>query len=189
MPAKEQPKNTPDDRKGKTLWQIIQDRGEKRTYQGESGPDDFWADCVAYFEWSVANDLKEAKAFSTKEGILKTDLSKLRAFTTEGLTAFIGIGIRTLNQWADPNNAAYRENMRPKIMDAKLVIREQKLTGAMAGLLNPMIVSRLEGLREGTDVELSGPENGPIETVNVNMSIEEKAEAFRLMVEKTHGKD
>jgi hypothetical protein len=76
----------------------------------------------------------------------KDAVAKMRAATIFGLCVHLGIGQQT---WAD-----YRK--RPDFSGvcdyAENMIRDQKFAGAAADLLNPVIIARDLGLREGLEI-------------------------------------
>lgn len=123
------------------FWRMARNAGRPRIFES---PDDFMAACYAYFDWVDENPLWEMKVFGTG---LKAKLPHPRAMTLRGLTAHIGIGRRT---WDD-----YRA--RPEFKDvceiAEDIMFDQKFAGAAAGLFNANIIARDLGLSDKSEVD------------------------------------
>lgn len=83
-------------------------------------------------------------------------MPKMRAMTIDGLCLFLDIDPQT---WA---NYKAKEDFFGIVSKVERVIRDQKFTGAAADLLNPNIIARDLGLRDGQ--EITGPNGGPIPT-------------------------
>lgn len=143
--------------KGNKFWEIRSKHGRNPIF---ASADDLWKACCEYFEWVEANPLQEAKAFAYEGVVTMADLPKMRAMTLNGLCVFLDVDRRT---W---DNYRGREDFGPVCARVDAVIREQKFTGAAAGLLNPVIIARELGLADKQ--ELSGPEGRPIETKDVS---------------------
>jgi hypothetical protein len=143
--------------KGNRFWELRSKHGRDKLF---SAPDVLWAACCEYFEWVEENPLKETKAFANQGLVVTADLPKMRAMTINGLCVFLGIERRT---W---DNYRAREDFSAVCARVDAVIREQKFTGAAAGLLNPVIIARELGLADKQ--ELSGPNGSPIETKDVS---------------------
>jgi hypothetical protein len=175
-----------DSEKGEQLWERPQWNADWKAGPGKKFEDveEFWSACVHYFEWCIANPLKEQKAMGTKDGIEKVDLSKMRAFTIGGLCLYIGISLSTFQEWRREGHVLFRPEMKDIIDRVKAIIREQKFVGASAGLLNQAIIARDLGLVEKT--ELAVPDGIPVR-VSPDMTTEEKADAFRQMLEEGKG--
>lgn len=144
---------------GNQMWKLA-NPGKKYKYED---PKKLYQKCVEYFEWIEANPLMEAKVFHNEGRIVEAQVPKMRAMTYEGLALFLGVHYRTLNDWVNKATAANSDDfvLRDVVIWAMQVIREQKFTGAAAGLLNPTIISRDLGLAERHEV--SGPNGGPIQ--------------------------
>ncbi|MFK4647208.1 hypothetical protein ABIF96_005782 [Bradyrhizobium ottawaense] len=143
--------------KGNQFWQLRDKHGRNKLFEA---PDALWTACCEYFEWVEANPLMEAKAFANQGAVTIADLPKMRAMTLNGLHIFLEIDRKTWD--------AYREREEFASVCARVdaIIREQKFTGAAAGLLNPVIIARELGLADKQ--ELSGPNGSPIETKDVS---------------------
>ena len=167
-------KKTDEELSNKSLFELGHFLGDDISYET---PEKLLEGCAQFFKWAELNPIQSEKAFGGRNGIQKTDVKILRALTIEGLTVFLGISHRTFNDWTRPASNNYRPDLAPVVVRIKQFIREQKFTGAAAGVFNPMIIARDLQLREQT--EITGVDGGPIETLNTEMSLEEKAALFR----------
>jgi hypothetical protein len=148
---------------GNRFWEARSSHGRKPIF---ATPDDLWSACVEYFEWNADNPLYEAQAFAYQGCVTIENLPKLRAMTLDGLQLFLDISHQT---WADYRA---REDFIEVVSRAERVIRDQKFSGASAGLLNANIIARDLGLKDSTSTEL-----------NVAGSLAELIEAGRKRVE------
>lgn len=127
----------------KELWEMCNPVGRPRRF---TSPKKMWEECCGYFQWVKENPLLEDKAYCSQGDIQHTDIFKMRIMTISGLCCYLNIGETC---WID-----YRKNPKfswvTKQVDA--IIRRQKLEGAAAGLLNPLIVAREIGLREDSHI-------------------------------------
>lgn len=142
---------------GNQFWKARSSHGRKPIFPT---PDALWEACCEYFEWVEANPLQEAKAFAYEGAVTIADLPKMRAMTLNGLCVFLDVDRKTWDY--------YRASEAYVQVCAQVdgIIREQKFTGAAAGLLNPVIIARELGLAEKQ--EFSGPDGKPIETKDVS---------------------
>jgi len=139
---------------GNQFWKQRSSHGRKPLF--DSG-ENLWNACVEYFEWVEANPLKEEKIFSFQGGIVKGEVSKMRAMTFDGLFLFLDIAKQT---WHNYHNS---EVLAETVERVEHYIRDYKFTGAAAELLNPIIIARDLGLRDG--MEHTGRDGGPISGV------------------------
>ncbi|MEP3279371.1 MAG: terminase small subunit [Stappiaceae bacterium] len=96
--------------------------------------------CEEYFQWVDDNPLQEEKIFNFAGIIAWTKVSKMRAMTIAGLCTFLDIDRSTWFAWRS------REGFSNVITRVEEIIRNQKFTGAAAGLLNANIIARDLGL-------------------------------------------
>ena len=139
---------------GNRLWEARSSAGRNPIF---GTADDLWKACGEYFEWVVQNPLHEGKVTAYEGAVQITPLAKMRAMTLGGLCIFLGISRDTWNEWRNT-----RSDLSQVIGDVEEIIREQKFTGAAAGLLNSNIIARDLGLAEKQ--EHTGKDGGPIET-------------------------
>lgn len=137
---------------GNNFWQARSSHGRNPLF---SSPEELWAACCEYFDWTEANPLYEAKAFSSKDGVQMADIPKMRAMTISGLCIFLDISRDTWGEYRQ------REGFSDICTRADEIIRTQKFQGAAAELLNPAIIARDLGLADKS--EHSGPNGGAIE--------------------------
>lgn len=157
---------------GNKFWLARSRHGVKPTFpETEEGAQRLLEACEDYFEWVQENPLYEAKLVSF-EGISSLEeIPKMRAMTVEGLCLFIDISSRTWRLWKET-----RQDLLPILEWAEGNIRQQKFSGAAAGLLNASIISRDLGLADKQ--EITGPGGGPLQTVTTEMTPQEAAEAY-----------
>ena len=100
------------------------------------------------------------------------DLPKMRAMTIGGLCIFLDIDRTTWIEYAS------REGFSQVTTRVEAVIRDQKFTGASAGLLNPNIIARDLGLADKSEV--TGKDGGAVEVADVTASRRKAALALLL---------
>ena len=166
--------------KGQSLWRVAKMYGKSRIFET---PEELWQQCVRYFKWVEANGLEEEKLFNAKHGLRKGSVTHMRAMTVTGLSVFIGISDRTWRAWSEPENPMYNEALAPMVLRVEQIMREQKFTGAASGMLKGSIIARdLAGLTDRHDA--AGPR-----PVDSEMALEEKAAAFKTMLEDSKSHD
>lgn len=111
-----------------------------------------------YFEWCEANPLIEID-FKGKDAD-RVELPRMRAFTIQGLCLYLGCNVRYFD---DFERKVIGDSDKPEDKDFSSVItriREviytQKYTGAAAGFLNPLLVSKDLGLVDRKDITTDG---------------------------------
>ena len=109
---------------------------------------EFADNCASYFQWILNNPLYEAKPFSFQGASWIEKVPKMRVATIEGLCMHIGISPSTWKRWRADEAAAPTPVFRSIMELAESAIRDNKYTGAAAGLLNPMIIARDLGLSD-----------------------------------------
>lgn len=144
------------------LWEMFDAERVKKGFRLVSGPQELWDNAVEYFKWVRDNPLYEAKTYSTQRGLVGTAVPKMRAMTNEGLCLFLGISHDTWMRWS-------REDEHPDLAPVagliRMIIKEQKFTGAAADLLNASLIAKDLGLADRQ--EISGPDGEPIEVHSV----------------------
>lgn len=132
---------------GNQLWKKAI---ENRKFLGPVPSPEALAQIVSdYFEWLEDNPINEAKLV-TYEGVSNLeDIPKMRAPTLYGLCAFIGIHRDTWGSWRRGDD---RTELRQVVEWAEQVMAEWKFTGAAAGVLNPVIITRDLGLADKQEV-------------------------------------
>lgn len=136
---------------GNQFWKQRSTHGRNPIF---ATPEDLWNACEQYFEAIDANPLHEAQAFAYQGTVKQEALPKMRAMTIGGLCIFLDIDQTTWRTYAD------KEGFSSVVTRVEAVIRDQKFSGAAAGLLNANIIARDLGLAEKQ--EHGGPDGGPI---------------------------
>lgn len=139
--------------KGNRFWEARSSHGRKPIFEDA---DTLWDAAVEYFEWVEENPLWENKVAQFQGDVIDMPSAVMRAMTLDGLHLFLGMTDQT---WI---NYRTREGFLEVTTAVDKVIRDQKFSGAAAGLLNASIIARDLGLREATSNEHSGPNGGPI---------------------------
>jgi hypothetical protein len=124
-------------------------------------PEELRKQAIAYFNWCNANPLKEEKVFSTKDGIERVTIGRMRAFTIKGLCGHLGITDRTFENWKKRPEGDEVGDMARAISD---IIYTQKFEGAAAEMLNPAFIARDIGLADKVDHTSSDGSMTPRET-------------------------
>lgn len=124
---------------GNQFWKARSSHGRKPIFET---PQTLEAACIEYFEWVEANPLKEAQAFAYQGTVKLQEIPKMRAMTIGGLCLFLDIDRTT---WAEYGK---REDFTPITTCVEETIRDQKFSGAAAGLLNANIIARDLGLAD-----------------------------------------
>lgn len=139
------------------FWEARSTHGRKLIWEN---PEELWDACTQYFEWVEQNPLWEIKPFNNQGEIVEAPIAKMRAMTIGGLCIFLGVARNTWDEYRK------RKDFLGVVRQAEEVIRDQKFTGASAGLLNSNIIARDLGLADKQQSEHSGPDGGAIETKN-----------------------
>jgi hypothetical protein len=133
---------------GNNWWEARSTHGTNPIY---TSPEQLLDACLQYFQWIIDNPLYEDRVFCHQGEITHAPVAKMRMATIQGLCIYAGISSAT---W-------YNYAKKPDFVEiTKIVedhIRTQRLEGSAADLLNPLIVSRIEGLAEKK--ELTGDIN------------------------------
>lgn len=136
---------------GNQFWKARSKHGRDKIF---SSPEILLEACKEYFEWVEANPLYEARPFAYQGKVIQEKVAKMRAMTIGGLCIFLDIDRKTWDNYRADND------FFPVINQVEEIIRDQKFTGAAADLLNPNIIARDLGLKDGQ--EHTGPGNGPV---------------------------
>jgi hypothetical protein len=138
--------------KGNEFWKARSTHGRKPIFPDA---ETLWEACVEYFEWVEANPLYEDSVQSYQGNVKHEPLAKMRAMTVTGLCTFLDI---SLQAWTEYRT---RDGFGDVTTRVDQIIRDQKFSGAAAGLLNANIIARDLGLTEKS--ELTGKDGGAIE--------------------------
>lgn len=129
--------------KGNQLWKLRNDPVKPLRFQA---PNDLLDACIEYLNWLEKNPLIEEKAFAYQGEVTIARLNKMRMPTFEGLYVFLGIAKDTWHAYAK------RKQYAPVVEHVTSIIRDTKLTGAAAGLLDSGLIIRDLGLAEKRDL-------------------------------------
>jgi hypothetical protein len=105
-------------------------------------PNDLWEAACKYFEWCENNPHNEGKHFH-HEGISKVGkVPRNRVPTVTGLCVFLGVSEVTFCQWGSLDGKNAIPDLYPAVQHIRAVIRDEKFTGAAAGVLNANLIAR-----------------------------------------------
>lgn len=135
--------------KGNQFWKARTKHGRDKLFADSEA---LWEACCEYFQWVEDNPLWEDKIMSANGEPVSTPMFKMRAMTLEGLCLFLDISPRSWHGWRDTKD----DDFLRIIERVDQIIRDQKFSGAAAGLLNANIIARDLGLRDASDVKHSG---------------------------------
>jgi hypothetical protein len=96
------------------------------------------------------------------------ELPMIRPYTIEGLTLYLGVSVRYFDEFErslDGKNDEKSLDFLTVLTYIKQTIRQSQFEGGAMGYFNPMIVSRLLGLKERTDVTTNDQE---IQVANIS---------------------
>ncbi len=137
--------------KGNEYYKLRGKDGRNKKYET---PEDLLKACNEYFEWCQENPLKEEMAFHSQGLITKTEVSKLRAFTLQGLCNFIDMSIMGFMLYED------RKDFVEVTTRVREIIYLQKFEGSAANMLNANIIARDLGLADKKDHTSKGDKIG-----------------------------
>ena len=103
--------------------------------------------CNEYFQWCIDNPLQSEEIHSTKMGLERVMVNKVRAFTLLGMCNFIGISKRTFDNYCE------REGFLLISTRVRDLIYTQKFENAAAGLLKDAFIARDLGLKDAKDID------------------------------------
>jgi len=143
--------------KGNEFWKIAFERGTSGRKRKYENPEDLKN---AINEWlTVMNDRTWIKQDFIKSGPEAGKIIELETpapLTIQSLCLWLGVNIQYFNELeASINRIQDREianEFSAIITHVKSLISMQKIEGAVAGIYNPMLVARIEGLRDQQDI-------------------------------------
>lgn len=140
--------------KGNELWKARSSHGRKPKF---ATPELLWNVCVEYFEWVNENPINSVELISYQGTSKLENVPKMRAMTITGMCVFIDISFQAWKEYRE------RDGYSEVCEKVDTIIREQKFTGAAAGLLNGCIIARDLGLRENVSNEHTGKDGAALE--------------------------
>lgn len=151
--------------------------GENPTPRKFKTPSELWDKAVKYFEWCASTPLLEQHATKMKVGdgveeIEYYNMNKKRYMSKTSLCLFIGMDRRNFARKYESGEygPAYKE-----VCEAiSAVILDDQMTGAAAGLYNPMIVARHVGLMDANQGEEE--QDTKAKSFEINFNVREPVE-------------
>lgn len=122
------------------MWEVAK-RGVGQPPSFDS-PDQMLCKAYEYFEWCKENTINTIRLFSSQGEVISGVEPKARAMTLEGLWIFLNISKSTWYNYKEKQEYLEVVNI------IESVIREQKFTGAAAGIFNANIIARDLGLKD-----------------------------------------
>lgn len=147
--------------KGNRFWEVRSSHGRNPIY---SNPDDLTDAIQQYFDWVHENPYVEIKPMIESGQIANAQIPRLRPMLIGECYRFCGL---TKDSWADYKA---REGFSDIIEEAEEIIKNQKLSGAMAGFFKENIVARHLGIKDSSNVQLEAPEG-----ITFNLNYGEKS--------------
>lgn len=141
-----------------------------------NSPDEMLSKAYEYFAWCKDNQFAVQKPFSSQGEVIYGSEFKMRAMTQEGLCVFLNISKSTWHNYQ--NNPEYLD-VTGHIND---IMREQKFSGAAAGLLNANIIARDLGLKDSSEIEHSGNVNHEVKQITHAMDPQEATRIYQDML-------
>jgi len=160
---------------GNQLWRLGLQRNRDTTPYPT--PESLINKCAGYFEWLDNNPLQEARLVSFEGNSRIVNVPKMRSPTLAGLCLHLEISRDNWGKWRRGEN---RSDLQPVVEIVEQIMYEAKFTGAAAGLLNPLIISRDLGLADRSEV--TGRDGGPLQTVDLTDETRLIDEARRLNI-------
>lgn len=148
------------------IWEVIPRSWEGMAYNDfqESNPtprkfktpSELWDKAVKYFEWCARTPLLEQHATKMKVGdgveeIEYYNMDKKRYMSKTSLCLFLGMDRRNFARKYE--SGEYGQAYKEVCEAISAVILDDQMTGAAAGLYNPMIVARHVGLIDKQEVK------------------------------------
>lgn len=143
------------------FWQMRSSHGRKPKFKTSA---DLMAACEEYFDWVIANPLKEHKQYHFQGNIVNSVMAKMRAMTVKGLCIFLDISIPTWASYCERDEDS-EQGFLYVTTRVREIIDTQKFEGAAADLLNPNIIARDLGLKDANSHEHSGSVAVPITSI------------------------
>lgn len=151
---------------GAQFWQLRSKHGRDKLFKT---PELLIEACSEYFNWCDKNPFLEEIAFSTKDGIRKSTLNKMRPYTIQGLTCYLNCNVQYFNDFEESlkgktdKESTYFSSV---ITHVRQIIYNQKFSGATSGFFNSNIIARDLGLQDKSEVKLE--DNSPRISLEVN---------------------
>ncbi len=140
--------------KGNQYWKKRSSHGRSPIFANK---EELLNACIEYFEHADANPLITYKPYVNKDGeVCQMETVHPRPYTFEGLTVFLDISEDCFREYEK------RQDFIGVCKQVRQTIRDQKLSGAIAGFYNHAIVARDLKLRDTIDANVGGQEGNPL---------------------------
>ncbi len=140
-----------DKRLGNQFWKARSKHGRDKIFKT---PNMLFRAACEYFQWVEDNPLMESKLVSFQGKSVIEEVPLMRAMTMEGLTRHLRVNTVYFSQFesALDLDVELDKDFSTVINNIREIIKDQKFTGASAGLLNPNIIARDLGLKDVKEV-------------------------------------
>lgn len=152
------------------FWKLRSRHGREKIF---ATPDIMWKAACTYFQWCEDNPFKEEVVFHSQGVITKSELSKMRPFTMEGLCHYLDCNKVYFNHFEtnlEGKNDEQSKDFSKVVTHIREVIYRQKFEGAASGFLNPNIIARDLGLVDKKELD----NKGTIQFQNVSKQFPDK---------------
>ena len=160
--------------KGNQFWRKRSTHGRKPIFET---PEDLLEAASEYFDYVDESPLFEMKPFNVNSEVIQEPVAKMRPYTQGGMCVFLDITQETYIQYRK------KDGFSEVTSQIDEIIRDQKFSGASAGLFNANIIARDLGLRDTSDVNNthSGKDDGPIKmaVIAAEMDANQAAEIYQ----------
>lgn len=135
-------------------------------------PSDLWDAAVRYFEWCLVNPISEPHATKMKvgDGVEEIEYYNIKRKRYPSKTGFcMAIGMDRRNYARKYEKGEYGKAFDEVTEAISLFILDDQITGAAAGIYNPMIVARHVGLLKDGQSEEGEEEKAKSFEINFNV--------------------
>jgi hypothetical protein len=144
----------PDDKRlNNQFWKLRAKHGRDRIFTEPQILEDA---ANEYFDWIDNNPLTKQEVLKGGEHAGKIVTVEIgRPYLIEALCEYLGVCVQYFNQFErslDVENNETHKDFLSVISHIRSRISRQKLEGAAVGIFNPLIVSRIEGLKDRQEV-------------------------------------
>lgn len=125
-------------------------------------PSAFVQEILNYIDWCVENPIMKVEVATFQGEITHAEVPHPRPMTKVGLAAYMGVSIKTIHEAIrDPN---YHEIVDPALQ----IMASHNLEYATIGEYNAVLVSKIEGLRDTTDIISSDGSMSPAKKTDLS---------------------
>ena len=152
------------------FWKLRAKHGRDRLFES---PQLLWEAASEYFEYCDSNpfykiEQKKGNTIISKNSIENLTDNQLKEISSplvelpeyviykyEGLCLYLGCGIHYFDQFESSLEGKYDEiskDFSAVLTRIRLIIRDNQLTGGVYNALNPMLIARMNNVKERTDI-------------------------------------